>query len=111
MKELKEMSKTELVLMKCVWMADGPVTATQIMKSAQEVYQLAIDRKTLGTLMYRLEEKEYVKVVGNRGRANCYEAAISEAEMRKDKFREFVYWWFGGSVPSLRSALDEEDFL
>ena len=57
---MKDLSKTELLIMKCVWGSDRPVTATQIQQILLEKYQTELDRRSLGTLMYRLDQKGYV---------------------------------------------------
>ena len=59
---MKDLSKTELLIMKCVWGSDRPVTATQIQQILLEKYQTELDRRSLGTLMYRLDQKGYVNV-------------------------------------------------
>ena len=58
---MNDLSKTELLIMKCVWGTDHPVTATQIQQILLEKYQTELDRRSLGTLMYRLDQKGYVK--------------------------------------------------
>lgn len=70
---MKDLSKTELLIMKCVWGSDHPVTATQIQQILLEKYQTELDRRSLGTLMYRLDQKGYVNVDVST-RVNLYTA-------------------------------------
>ena len=42
---MKDLSKTELLIMKCVWGSDHPVTATQIQQILLEKYHV-MDVKT-----------------------------------------------------------------
>ena len=42
---MKDLSKTELLIMKCVWGSDRPVTATQIQQILLEKYQTELDRR------------------------------------------------------------------
>ena len=50
---MKDLSKTELLIMKCVWGSDHPVTATQIQQILLEKYQTELDRRSLGTTYRR----------------------------------------------------------
>ena len=84
---MKDLSKTELLIMKCVWGTDHPVTATQIQQILLEKYQTELDRRSLGTLMYRLDQKGYVNVDVST-RVNLYTAKVKEEEARKKKGRE-----------------------
>ena len=106
---MKDLSKTELLIMKCVWGTDHPVTATQIQQILLEKYQTELDRRSLGTLMYRLDQKGYVNVdVSTR-------VKVKEEEARKKKGREILKLWYDGSLDQLVSDLysaedeDEED--
>ena len=86
---MKDLSKTELLIMKCVWGSDRPVTATQIQQILLEKYQTELDRRSLGTLMYRLDQKGYVNVDVST-RVNLYTAKVKEEEARKKKGREIL---------------------
>ena len=111
---MKDLSKTELLIMKCVWGTDHTVTATQIQQILLEKYQTELDRRSLGTLMYRLDQKGYVNVDVST-RVNLYTAKVKEEEARKKKGREILKLWYDGSLDQLVSDLysaedeDEED--
>ena len=109
---MKDLSKTELLIMKCVWGTDHPVTATQIQQILLEKYQTELDRRSLGTLMYRLDQKGYVNVDVST-RVNLYTAKVKEEEARKKKGREILKLWYDGSldllVSDLYSAEDEDE--
>ena len=78
---MKDLSKTELLIMKCVWGADRPVTATQIQQILLEKYQTELDRRSLGTLMYRLDQKSYDNVDVS-SRINLPTAQVKKEETR-----------------------------
>lgn len=111
---MKDLSKTELLIMKCIWGSDRPVTATQIQQILLEKYQTELDRRSLGMLMYRLDQKGYVNVDVST-RVNLYTAKVKEEEARKKKGREILKLWYDGSLDQLVSDLysaedeDEED--
>ena len=42
---MKDLSKTELLIMKCVWGSDRPVTATQIQQILLEMVELQIQKQ------------------------------------------------------------------
>ena len=105
---MKDLSKTELLIMKCVWGTDHPVTATQIQQILLEKYQTELDRRSLGTLMYRLDQKGYVNVDVST-RVNLYTAKVKEEEARKKKGREILKLWYDGSLDQLVSDLYSAD--
>ena len=84
---MKDLSKTELLIMKCVWGTDHPVTATQIQQILLEKYQTELDRRSLGTLMYRLDQKGYVNVDVST-RVNLYTAKVKEEDYFATVIRE-----------------------
>ncbi len=106
---MKELSRTECIVMKCVWAAGRPITATQIQEEMKGQFMMDTDRKTLGTMIYRLEEKGYLKAERMVGRTNYYVACISEGTVKRNRAKEFLSWWFDGSIPDLLSALDSEE--
>lgn len=110
----KDLSKTELMIMKCIWGSEEALTATQIQEEVGKRFQAEVDRRCVGSLMYRLEEKGYVgasptgpvNVTGKH--VNLYTASVSEAEMREYKTEEFVKWWYNGSAADLSAALQQK---
>ena len=86
----------------------------QIQQILLEKYQTELDRRSLGTLMYRLDQKGYVNVDVST-RVNLYTAKVKEEEARKKKGREILKLWYDGSLDQLVSDLysaedeDEED--
>lgn len=98
--------------MKCIWSLNEPVTATQIQKILLDKYQTELDRRSLGTLMYRLDQKGYVNVDVST-RVNLYTAKVKEEDARKKKGREVLKLWYDGAleqlVSDLYSAEDEEE--
>lgn len=109
----KDLSKTELMIMKCIWGSEAALTATQIQEEVSKQFQTNVDRRCVGSLMYRLEEKGYVEAsptgpVNVTGKhVNLYTALISEADMRAYKTTEFVKWWYNGSAAALVASLQD----
>ena len=50
---MKDLSKTELLIMKCVWVLTVQVTATTDSADSAGKYQMNLTADQLGTLMYR----------------------------------------------------------
>lgn len=109
---MKGLSKTELYIMKCIWSADKPLTATQIQEKIAERYGVNVDRRSVGTLMHRLGQKGYV-AVDLSTRLNMYTAKVGEREVMRKKSREILKLWYDGEmellVSDLYSSADDED--
>lgn len=103
---MKGLSKTEIMIMKSIWHMDGEITAVKVLEDLHTNFNLEIDKKTLGTLLYRLETKGYLQSKP-RGRRNYYTFLISEKEMKKREIKNMLFWWFENSVPDLVSTLSD----
>ncbi len=105
---MKGLSKTEIMIMKSIWHMDGEITAVKVLEDLHTSFLLEIDKKTLGTLLYRLETKGYLQSKA-RGRRNYYTYLVSEQEMKKREVENLLFWWFENSVPDLVSTISEID--
>ena len=88
------------------------LTDSPVLKRLIICDQTELDRRSLGTLMYRLDQKGYVNVDVST-RVNLYTAKVKEEEARKKKGREILKLWYDGSldqlVSDLYSAQDEDE--
>ena len=102
---MKDLTKTELVIMKCIWGSEERLTATQIQKIMNEEYGMDTDRKTVGALLYRLEKNGYVDANPNKNCVNLFTPIISYDEMKIKATRDFLKNWFDGKYDDMLSAL------
>ena len=73
----------------------------------KERYGKEYKRTSIRTYLFRLEDKEYLKV-DKRGRNAYVYPIISEKEYRKEKAEDILDNWFDGSAKELFTALSEK---
>ncbi len=102
-----DISKTELKIMQCIWRNGAGMTVAEITKELNEVIHLEIDRKTVATLIYRLQVKGCVDSTERKGRYCIYVPLVSEKELRRRTLKEMLTDWFAGSMPEMVSTFHE----
>jgi len=95
----------ELEVMKAVWKAEKPVSATEIGRAVAEKNW---KRTTIATFLARLVEKGAL-TVEQRGRFLYYTARLSAGEYKKAQVKHFVKRLFDGSARDLVAALFDEE--
>ena len=93
--------------MKCIWDYGEEIPFLQIGKELKERYGKEYKRTSIRTYLFRLEDKEYLKV-DKRGRNAYVYPIISEKEYRKEKTEDILDNWFDGSAKELFTALSEK---
>ena len=88
---MEKLTNLEEIIMKCIWDYGEEIPFLQIGK----------------TYLFRLEDKEYLKV-DKRGRNAYVYPIISEKEYRKEKAEDILDNWFDGSAKELFTALSEK---
>lgn len=91
-KELKKLPPSELQVMQIIWEMHrngvGNIYANAMIEAYPEILG-RLKLTTVLTLVMRLAQKKYVKVV-KRNRTNCYIPIIGEDEYKKFAMTEFV---------------------
>lgn len=105
----RQVSESELVLMKIIWQNGGAALYSFIMEELEK------DRNewknnTVLTLLSRLVEKKFLKVK-KIGRRNEYVAMITETEYQTMQTHSFLDKVYGGNVKNLVSTLLQQDIL
>ena len=100
---MEKLTNLEEIIMKCIWDYGEEIPFLQIGKELKERYSKEYKRTSIRTYLFRLEDKEYLKV-DKRGRNAYVYPIISEKEYRKEKLDN----WFDGSAKELFTALSEK---
>ena len=106
MKELHALTDLQLAIMEAVWRR-GEATASEVHQDV--VDSTGIARKTVGTLLARLENQG---VLEHRvdGREFVFRPAVSRQEVRRATVHNVLHRLFHGSLPALVShALESEE--
>ena len=106
MKELHQLTDLQLEIMDVVW-ERGRTTVAEVHEALLPRTGLA--RKTIGTLMGRLE-KQGILAYDTDGREYVYRAAVSRGEVGRAKVGNLLSRLFQGNVSALLShALEREE--
>ena len=81
---MEKLTNLEEMIMKCIWDYGEEIPFLQIGKELKERYSKEYKRTSIRTYLFRLEDKEYLKV-DKRGRNAYVYPIISEKEYRKEK--------------------------
>ena len=104
---MEQLTSVEEMIMKCIWDYGEEIPFLQIGKELKERYGKEYKRTSIRTYLFRLEDKEYLKV-DKRGRNAYVYPIISEKEYRKEKAEDILDNWFDGSAKELFTALSEK---
>lgn len=102
MTKWQKMSEAEKQIMNILWSHARPVTTTEILNQLAD--EKTWKQTTVITFLARLMEKGYVTAV-RVGKANHYEACLTEQEYRNLETKRFIQDVHQGSVFGLISTL------
>ncbi|HVS04264.1 MAG TPA: BlaI/MecI/CopY family transcriptional regulator [Thermoanaerobaculia bacterium] len=106
MKELHALTDLQLAILDVLWRR-GEATASEVHEEL--VDSLGLARKTVGTLLTRLE-KQRVLTHRSAGREFVYRAAVTRREVGRATVRNVLQRLFHGSLPALvNQALESEE--
>ena len=92
-----ELTKREVMVMKCIWESEGPISAVQIQKELMETYEIWYERSTIATFLLHLREKEYIDTY-KKGQVYYYTPLVSKDDYIRTQTRQYTDFWFKGSV-------------
>lgn len=105
----RQISESELVLMKIIWKNGGAALYSLIMEELEKDKN-EWKNNTVLTLLSRLAEKKFLKI-RKIGRRNEYAATVTEAEYQAMQTQSFLDRVYGGNVKSLVATLLQQDIL
>ena len=101
MGELPELTKAEWLIMKCCW-RKGKCTAREVYEEVLQ--QKAWRYQTVKTMLYRLEQKGYVKL-GKVGPICLFEPAVSQVRVMGKALDSFVGTVLDGALAPVLAHL------
>lgn len=107
-KQVKTISSSEMLLMKCIWDAEGELSIPQLMELVHKQYGKEYKRTTVVTFLSRLQEKGYVQTC-RRGRLSYVYAVCSEEKYKASIACQYTHLWFEGRPSNFLSALIGEE--
>jgi len=103
MGRFSELSDCELVTMKCIWDADAPISAHEIIRKLKKNYGLDYKDSTVYTFIKKLKEKGFAN--SYRKGVTFYFPVREESEYRSHQLNMTRDFWFKGSTMGLISEL------
>lgn len=104
---MEKLTNLEEMIMKCIWDYGEEIPFLQIGKELKERYGKEYKRTSIRTYLFRLEDKEYLKV-DKRGRNAYVYPIICGKRISKEKAEDILDNWFDGSAKELFTALSEK---
>ena len=98
-----ELTKREVMVMKCIWESEGPISAVQIQKTLMETYEIWYERSTIATFLLHLREKEYIDTY-KKGQVYYYTPLVKREDYIRVQTRQYTDFWFKGSIASFIKA-------
>ena len=103
----KELSVSELVLMKIIWDHEADISMPELLSILKEDYGKDYARTTVVTFLMSMANKGYVETY--RKGKNAYVHALKS----RDEYRSYVAtrdlkMWFGGSAVNYLAALNQD---
>ena len=98
--------EAEFMVMKEIWVADAPVTSSEIMSRVGQAR--GWKPQTLLTLLSRLTERGFIEAHPGKGREKLFSAVISRDEYLARETSAFMDEVHGRSLGSLLAALNRE---
>lgn len=89
---MEKLTNLEEMIMKCIWDYGEEIPFLQIGKELKERYGKEYKRTSIRTYLFRLEDKEYLKV-DKRGRKPMFIRLFRKKNIEKKKQK--IYWTIG----------------
>ena len=104
---MEKLTNLEEMIMKCIWDYGEEIPFLQIGKELKERYGKEYKRTSIRTYLFRLEDKEYLKV--DKGEEMpMFIRLFRKKNIEKKKQKDILDNWFDGSAKELFTALSEK---
>lgn len=109
---MMELTKAELLVMKCIWELGDGKTLPEITEYANRRLKKEWKPQTVSTFLAKLVKKAFLssKRVGI-GRTHEYKILVTEEEYQKKQVRELFDFWGKGQMGQTLAALFQEKGL
>lgn len=108
--QMMYLTECEQVVMKSVWDAGKDVSLQEIMKDLEDRFHKVWKRQTISTFLLHLIEKGYLRSY-RQGRVFYYVSLIKEEDYRDLQNKEFLDFWYEGSVGNMVKAMIDKGSL
>ena len=98
---MKNISEAELEVMQVLW-KNGESTSVEIIKEVTKKKEWK--NNTIMTLVSRLVNKEFIKVIRDKGNLLLYKPVISEYDYKSKETNNFIEKLYNGSINSMLVA-------
>ena len=98
------LTECEQIVMKAVWDSRKDVSLVEIMAIVHEKYGREWKRQTVSTFLLHLIQKNYLSSY-RVGRVFYYHQLVPMEDYKRVVTREFVDFWYDGSVEDLAAAV------
>lgn len=88
---LTKLSDRELLVMKCLWDAEAPMTVGDLIERIHTVYGISYKETTVYTFLKRLKDKEYV--TSYKKGSSRFSPTIPQEDYLKDYARTMSDFW------------------
>lgn len=105
-KYLKELTKSEEVVMKAIWDSDEKLELRGIVKIVNQQYEKDWKPQTVSTFLRKLVRKEYI-ALNRQGRIFTYEEKVKEEDYRKNQLKRLFYYLYRGNQQIFNKELKE----
>ena len=88
---LTELSDRELLVMKCLWDAAGPLTVGDLIEKIEQGYGIAYKETTVYTFLKRLKDKNYV--TSYKKGSSYFTPTVSEKDYLENYAKVMADFW------------------
>ena len=93
----KELTECETMVMRTIWNAKGEISVQEIIDEVADTYGKRMKRTTASTFILRLRDKSYIEG-RQEGRNVYYRAIVSEEDYKKSRAKDYLQFWYDGSL-------------
>lgn len=94
---LKALTECETLVMRCIWEAADEIAVQDIIDNVAKTYGKKMKRTTASTFILKLRDKGFIEG-RQEGRNMYYHALISEEEYKQSRAKDYLDFWYGGSL-------------
>lgn len=99
-----DITDSELMVFKCIMDSEEHITVVEIIEHIKALYGKEWKRSTVCTFISHLIDKGYVASY-RKGVSFYYYSLIDEQTFKKAQAKEFLDFWFKGSISNMVSCL------
>ncbi len=94
---LKALTECETLVMRCIWEAADEIAVQDIIDNVAKTYGKKMKRTTASTFILKLRDKGFIEG-RQEGRNMYYHALILEEEYKQSRAKDYLDFWYGGSL-------------